>query len=223
MAYVDLYFPVMQGLDIRLGRFISIPDIEAQLAPNNYTYVHSLTYTFDNYTNTGLQATLAVTKNWIVQLGLTVGSDTMPWRWGAHIPNLYVQSGSNAAGFGPGQDPLYTGTRMLRDPGATPSGTVGVRWTSDDGKDGFYAVMDAWNDGVWGYNNLQWVGLTYYHKFNDYWHIAFEIVEHSRAQRAEPQQSGGRRSHCQWRYAVQPAIHAVQRPKTRRSAKIPRC
>jgi hypothetical protein len=47
MVSVDLYFPVMLGLDIRLGRFISIPDIEAQLAPNNYTNVHSLTYTFD--------------------------------------------------------------------------------------------------------------------------------------------------------------------------------
>ena len=67
MVYTDLYFPVMQGLDVRLGRFISIPDIEAQLAPNNYTYVHSLTYTFDNYTNTGIEATLAVTKNWMVQ------------------------------------------------------------------------------------------------------------------------------------------------------------
>jgi hypothetical protein len=48
---LDLYFPVMQGLDVRIGRFISIPDIEAQLAPNNYTYVHSLTYTYDNFTN----------------------------------------------------------------------------------------------------------------------------------------------------------------------------
>ena len=27
---------------------------------------------------------------------------------------------------------------------------------------------------VWGYNNLQWLGGTYYHKFNDNWHIAFE-------------------------------------------------
>jgi hypothetical protein len=23
---------------------------------------------------------------------------------------------------------------------------------------------------VWGYNNLQWLGGTYYHKFNDQWH-----------------------------------------------------
>ena len=71
MVYTDLYFPVLQGMDVRIGRFISIPDIEAQLAPNNYTYVHSLTYSWDNYTNTGFEGTLAVTKNWIVQLGLT--------------------------------------------------------------------------------------------------------------------------------------------------------
>jgi hypothetical protein len=163
MVYTDLYFPVMHGLDIRLGRFISIPDIEAQLAPNNYTYVHSLTYTFDNYTNTGIEATLAVTKNWIVQTGLTVGSDTMPWNAGAHITNLL-----------PG-NALYPGATMLKDPGAAPSVTLGVRWTSDDGRDDLNVVGDALNGGQWGYNNLQWIGATYYHKLSDYWHIAVEV------------------------------------------------
>ena len=62
MAYTDLYFPVLQGMDVRIGRFMSIPDIEAQLAPNNYTYVHSMTYTFDNYTNTGIQVRTAVPR-----------------------------------------------------------------------------------------------------------------------------------------------------------------
>ena len=166
MMYVDLYFPFMQGLDVRIGRFISIPDIEAQLAPNNYTYVHSLTYTFDNYTNTGIEFTQAVTRNWIVQLGVTVGSDTMPWDWGAHVTNNFVLAGN--------ADPLYPGASMLKDPGAKPSITAGIRWTSDDGNDDLNVVADAWNDGIWGYNNLQWIGLTYYHKFNDYWHIAFE-------------------------------------------------
>ena len=52
--------------------------------------------------------------------------------------------------------------------------TVGVRWTSDDGSDDLYVVADAINGGGWGYNNLQWYGATYYHKFNDHWHIAFE-------------------------------------------------
>ena len=55
-----------------------------------------------------------------------------------------------------------------------PTGTLGVRWTSDDGKDDLNMVDDAWNGGQWGYNNLQWIGLTYYHKINDYWHIAIE-------------------------------------------------
>jgi hypothetical protein len=54
MAYFDLYVPVADGMDIRVGRYISLPDIEAQLAPNNYTYSHSLTYTFDAYTQTGI-------------------------------------------------------------------------------------------------------------------------------------------------------------------------
>jgi Putative beta-barrel porin-2, OmpL-like. bbp2 len=162
MVYADIYFPVLQGMDVRIGRFISIPDIEAQLAPNNYTYVHSLTYTFDNYTNTGVEVTTALTKNWILQLGVTVGSDTMPWNVGQTVTNLL-----------PG-NPLYPSATIPKDPGAVPSATVGIRWTSDDGRDDVNIVGDALNGGQWGYNNLQWIGGTYYHKINDYWHIAFE-------------------------------------------------
>jgi hypothetical protein len=162
MVYTDIYIPVLQGMDVRIGRFISIPDIEAQLAPNNYTYVHSLTYTFDNYTNTGVEVTTALTKNWILQLGVTVGSDTMPWNIGQTVTNLL-----------PG-NPLYPGATIPKDPGAVPSATLGIRWTSDDGRDDLNLVADAINGGQWGYNNLQWIGGTYYHKLNDYWHIAFE-------------------------------------------------
>jgi hypothetical protein len=177
MVYLDLYYPFMQGLNVRIGRFISIPDIEAQLAPNNYSYVHSLTYTWDNYTNTGIEFTQALSKNWILQAGLTVGTEAPVWHWGSHITNQYVATGSCAGlgvGLACGQDPLYPGASMLQDPGAKPSGTLGVRWTSDDGKDDLNVVADGINDGIWGYNNLQWFGLTYYHKINDYWHIAFE-------------------------------------------------
>lgn len=36
MVYVDLYFPqILRGMNVRIGRIISEPDIEAQLAPNN--------------------------------------------------------------------------------------------------------------------------------------------------------------------------------------------
>jgi Putative beta-barrel porin-2, OmpL-like. bbp2 len=162
MAYGELFFPqYAEGLLIRIGRYISIPDIEAQLAPNNYMSSHSMTYTFDNYTNTGIQATLALTKNWIIQTGITVGTEAMPWHVGQTIAN-------------PDPNPLFPGTTMPKDPGATPSGTLGVRWTSDSGNDDINVVANGINGGQWGYNNLQWYGMTYYHKFNDQWHISFE-------------------------------------------------
>jgi hypothetical protein len=163
MAYGEVFIPQLaDGLLLRFGRFISIPDIEAQLAPNNYMYTHSMTYTFDNYTNTGLQATLAATKNWTLQLGYSVGSDTLPWNEGAHLTNML-----------PG-NALYPGATFLKDPGATPSVTGGIRYTTDSGNDSIYVVADAINGGQWGYNNLQWYGVTAYHKFNDQWHISFE-------------------------------------------------
>lgn len=162
MAYGEVFIPqIAEGLLLRFGRFIAIPDIEAQLAPNNYMYTHSMTYTFDNYTNVGLQSTLAVTKNWMLQLGVTAGSDTMPWNVGKTIAN-------------PFPNPLYPNSTYKKDPGAVPSITGGVRWTSDSGNDSVYVVADAINGGQWGYNNLQWYGLTAYHKFNEQWHISFE-------------------------------------------------
>jgi Putative beta-barrel porin-2, OmpL-like. bbp2 len=162
MAYGEVFVPqVMEGLLIRFGRYIALPDIEAQLAPNNYMYTHSMTYAWDNYTNTGIQSTLALTRNWIVQLGVSVGTEALPWHYQAMIAN-------------PAPNPLFPSTTMLKDPGAKPSVTAGVRWTSDSGNDNIYVVGDSLNDGTWGYNNLQWYGITYYHKFDDYWHIAFE-------------------------------------------------
>ena len=120
-----------------------------------------MTYTFDNYTNTGVNATLAATKNWILQLGVTVGTEAMPWHVGASIPN-------------PIPNALYQGTTMPVDPGATPSVTGGIRYVTDSGNDSIQLVANGINGGQWGYNNLQWYGLTAYHKFNDQWHISFE-------------------------------------------------
>src|ERR1700730_10527750 len=74
----------------------------------------------------------------------------------------------------PFPNPLYPGATMLKDPGAAPSVTLGVRWTSDNGNDDINLVANAINGGQWGYNNLQWYGGTYYHKFNDQWHISIE-------------------------------------------------
>jgi hypothetical protein len=83
MAYIDLYWPVLSGLNVRVGRYISLPDIEAQLAPNNYTYSHSLLYGIDPYTQSGMNATLKLNNHWMVQAGVSAGNDVAPWARGA--------------------------------------------------------------------------------------------------------------------------------------------
>jgi hypothetical protein len=86
MFYIDLYYPhVGEGMIVRIGRYISLPDIEAQLAPNNYTYSHSILYTFDCYTQTGVNASIKVSDHWTVQAGISPGCDVMPWTTDARI------------------------------------------------------------------------------------------------------------------------------------------
>jgi hypothetical protein len=174
MVYGELFFPqVMDGLLVRIGRYISIPDIEAQLAPNNYMYTHSMTYTFDNYTNEGVQTTLAVTKNWFFQLGLSIGTEAAPWHLGQtqQNPNL-VCGASCALGM-----QMYPGNTVELDPGAIPSVSAAIRYQTDNGNDNIYIAMDGINGGTWGYNNLQWYGITWYHKFDEHWHFAWETYQ----------------------------------------------
>lgn len=84
MVYFDLYFPkVADGMNIRIGRYISVPDIEAQLAVNNYTYSHSLLFTYDPFTQTGVIATVKLNNNWLFNLGISAGNDIAPWAEGA--------------------------------------------------------------------------------------------------------------------------------------------
>lgn len=164
MLYGELFIPqVAEGLMLRLGRYISLPDIEAQLAPNNYMYTHSMTYAYDNYTNEGLQASLAVTPHFIVQFGINVGTETTPTNLSKTLIN-------------PAPNPLYPSPTFMKDPGAhVPSFTVCLRYEWNNAWDDIQGCANGINGGTWGYNNLQWYGLTYYHKWNDHWHISFEF------------------------------------------------
>jgi Putative beta-barrel porin-2, OmpL-like. bbp2/Carboxypeptidase regulatory-like domain len=86
LEYFDLYVPqVADGLNIRVGRFISVPGIEAQLAPNNYVYTHSLLYSIDPFTDTGIIGTLKLNDRWLLQLGLTASHDVAPWTPDARV------------------------------------------------------------------------------------------------------------------------------------------
>jgi hypothetical protein len=76
---LDLYFPVKEGLVVRLGRFLAMPGIETQLAPSNYALTHSLVYSAAPSTETGAMASLKLTRQWIVQVGISAGHDVAPW------------------------------------------------------------------------------------------------------------------------------------------------
>jgi hypothetical protein len=82
--YFDLYIPwVAQGMVVRVGRWIACPDIETQFAPDNYLGTHSILFTFDTYTQTGVMATVMLNKQWTVQACINAGDDMAPWYQGA--------------------------------------------------------------------------------------------------------------------------------------------
>jgi hypothetical protein len=163
MLYAEMFIPQIGegGLMLRLGRFISVPDIEAQLAPNNYMYSHSMTYSFDNYTNTGLMSTLGLTKTLFLQFGITAGTEALPNHLNARITNPYP-------------NPIYQDNSFKKDPGSQPTYTACFRYNTQAGNDNLNVCANGINNGEYGYNNLQWYGLTAYHKFDSHWHVSYE-------------------------------------------------
>jgi hypothetical protein len=144
MIYFDLYLPkIFQGMNVRIGRIISEPDIEAQLAPNNLMSSHSLVYGFDNYTQTGIFTTTKLDEQWTIQLGFSNGTDVALWQ---------------------------------KDPGNQPTGTVMLQWTAPNHHDSIYFGDNAFNNGRFGYNNLQQFVGTWTHKFNDKIYTATEAL-----------------------------------------------
>jgi hypothetical protein len=144
MLYIDLYVPyIFQGMNVRIGRIISEPDIEAQLAPNNLMASHSLVYGFDNYTQTGVFTTTRINNQWTLQIGLSNGTDVALWQ---------------------------------KDPGNQPTGTMMIQWISSNQRDSIYAGDNAFNNGEFGYNNLQQIVGTWTHKFNDKIYTATEAL-----------------------------------------------
>ncbi len=139
--YLDFYFPhFFEGENLRVGRYISVPDIEAQLAPNNITYSHSLLYSYDPYTQNGIVSTTTLSRNWKLQLAVSAGNDISPT------------------------------DKHLRQ--FTPA--LCVVYTTNSGKDQFYPCANGVNNGRFGWNNLQPFVATWYHKFNEHWHIDTE-------------------------------------------------
>ena len=111
--YGLIYFPkIADGMLLKIGRFISPADIEAQWATDNYLYSHSLMFTVDPYTFTGVQATFKLGSYWQLEVGVDAGNDMAPWspsaqingllmaRWVSKDNNNSLYGGINALGNG---------------------------------------------------------------------------------------------------------------------------
>ena len=113
-AYSQLYVPsVAQGMLITVGRYISPPDIEAQLAPQNYLVTHSVMFTYDAYTETGINAAIKLDNTWTILLGLHSCNDIAPWTSAEHVPTAqamlrWVSPNNNDSLWG-GIDALNSG------------------------------------------------------------------------------------------------------------------
>jgi hypothetical protein len=111
--YGLFYFPkVADGMILKVGRYISPADIEAQWATDNYLYSHSLMFTVDPFTFTGVQATFKLGSYWQLEAGAHFGNDMAPWansarlngllmfRWVSKNNNNSLYGGINSLGSG---------------------------------------------------------------------------------------------------------------------------
>jgi hypothetical protein len=89
-VYFNIYIPgFLDGTDIRVGRWIACPDIETQYAPDNYLGSHSILFTYDTYTNTGVMLTQKINDQWMVQAVAHSGTDMAPWYKGSLLTGAF--------------------------------------------------------------------------------------------------------------------------------------
>jgi hypothetical protein len=149
-VYATLYIPgVAQGMIITLGRWIATPDIETQFAPDNYMGTHSIQFTVDVYTETGVMATIMLDKHWTVQGCIHAGADMAPWYKGA-VPTGMV------------------GVRWVSDDNKDSFYTV---LNAINNAKFQYFELNGEPAGHHNYNIFQ---STWQHKFNDYIHTKTE-------------------------------------------------
>ena len=89
-VYFNVYVPgFLGGTDVRVGRWIATPDIETQYAPDNYLGSHSLLFTYDTYTNTGVMVSQKINDQWMVQAVAMAGTDMAPWYKGSLLTGAF--------------------------------------------------------------------------------------------------------------------------------------
>jgi hypothetical protein len=142
--YFEVYTPdVAQGMIIRVGRWIACPDIETQFAPDNYMGSHSILFTFDTYTNTGVMATVMLNDQWTVQGCIMAGTDMAPWYKGATPTGMFGIRWVSASN----NDSIYTVLNAIND--------GKFRTFEEDGEPA-------------GHDNFNYIVTTWQHKISEY-------------------------------------------------------
>ena len=166
-AYGILYFPHWaQGTYVEVGRYISPPDIEAQLAPNNFLFTHSLMFDFDSYTQTGFLFQTKLSNYWTLEYAIDWGEDIAPWDGSAHFPTGMLLarwvSHSNRNSLLFGQNSMSLGSHN------------GQNFTTYTNGSYINAATGQPTAMVWGHDNLQQTNLTWTHVFNPNFQNQFE-------------------------------------------------
>jgi len=79
-AYAEIYAPLGNGLNIKVGHFYTPIGYETVPAVDNFFYTHAYTMQFgEPFTHTGVLANYAFNSNWSVMAGTVTGSETGGW------------------------------------------------------------------------------------------------------------------------------------------------
>lgn len=82
-AYAELYVPVGNGLNVKVGHFYTPIGYETVPAPDNFFYTHAYTMQYgEPFTHTGIIGNYTIDSNWAVMGGVVTGSATGGWDGG---------------------------------------------------------------------------------------------------------------------------------------------
>ena len=148
--YMELYIPnIFDGFSMRVGRWIACPDIETQYAPDNYMGSHSLLFTYDTYTQTGMMFSFQMTQRLMLQAAIESGTDMAPWY--------------------PGATPtLFAGCRWISEDNNNAFYTCLNNWNNSHFR---YFYQDG---HLAGHDNFNYIVSTYEHRFSQKIHTKTE-------------------------------------------------
>jgi hypothetical protein len=185
-AFFMLYEPhfFAGGTVIELGRVISVPDIEAQLAPQNYLYTHSIMFDWDSYTQTGLLFWSKLSNMFTIDYGITWGDDVFPGNPTVQFPTgqFFVKytDKSNRNDLLIGVDAYnnrqfsYYLSKPINAAEAAVCANYNPALQYTLGQSGTVYTGVPAGQCLYGHDNLQQFNMTFYHTFNKVFHNAFE-------------------------------------------------